>query len=110
MFVNGTKAKLRAKQGLVRSENEACLYRESRSEYMVEMRNEPPTISLVWNSSRAGYQTHAERKRVGALADNMSRHEIVAGLVSKASPSSLIFPTRLLLFSFRTGEGGEGYG
>ena len=41
-------------------------------------------MSLGCSSSRAGWQGHAERNRVGALADDVGRHEVVSGLVSQA--------------------------
>ena len=66
-------------------ENEACLRRESGLQESVQKANENPRTTLGRSSSRAGWQGHAERNRVGALADNVGRHdEVVPGLASQA--------------------------
>ena len=73
-------------------ENEVCLCRESGSYKVVEKTNDYPKTSLGCSLSRAGWHGHAERNRVGALADNVGRHEVVSGLASQARRLSNISP------------------
>ena len=46
--------------------------------------DEPPKTCLGCSSTRAGQQGHAERKRVGALANHVAdMNEVVLGLAAK---------------------------
>ena len=47
-------------------------------------------------------------KRVGTLADNVGRHEVVPGLASQARHLSIFFPNRLPLFFLSNGGSGRG--
>ena len=44
--------------------------------------DEPPKTSLGCSSQRARYERHAERNRVGVLANELDRHGKVPGLAA----------------------------
>ena len=57
---------------------------ESGSQGIVgEKVDEPPKTRFGCGSTCAGYQGHAERKRVGAPANDVGRHEVFPGLAAE---------------------------